>query len=72
MNSFEASNGGIGLTELVAMAQDSFNTQIDAAGWMNTPHPLLDGMSPRDAAQTQAGAKRVAEILTAIKWGGVV
>jgi uncharacterized protein (DUF2384 family) len=58
--------------ELAAMARDTFKTEADADGWMREEHPLLDGQSPFMAAQTKAGAKRVSEILTAIKWGGAV
>nr|WP_276595349.1 MbcA/ParS/Xre antitoxin family protein [Roseateles albus] len=54
------------------MARDTFKTEADADGWMREEHPLLDGQSPFMAAQTKAGAKRVSEILTAIKWGGAV
>jgi len=58
--------------DLVAMAHDTFKTKADAEGWLHKDHPLLDGLSPLRAAQTPAGAKRVSEILTALKWGGVV
>ena len=73
MSSFEKSNSvNVDLRELVDMALETFKTQADAEGWMNAKHPLLNSMSPREAARSEVGAKRVAEILTALKWGGVV
>jgi uncharacterized protein (DUF2384 family) len=58
--------------DLHAMARDTFATQADADGWLREKHPMLEDLSPLEVAQTQAGAQRVAEMLTAIKWGGVV
>ncbi|WP_159099011.1 MbcA/ParS/Xre antitoxin family protein [Aquabacterium olei] len=44
-----------------------------ASVWMNRPHVLLGGASPREAARkSKTGATRVQEILVAIKHGGVV
>lgn len=59
------------LAELEAMSMDVFESEESALGWLKTPHPLLDE-SPIDAAATSYGAQRVREILTAIKYGGVV
>jgi putative toxin-antitoxin system antitoxin component (TIGR02293 family) len=59
------------LAELESLALDVFASAQDAHGWLKKPHPLL-GESPIDAASTSYGAQRVREILTAIKYGGVV
>lgn len=72
-NELEASStGDIDVLDLAEIARDTFKVPADADAWMREKHPLLDGLSPLKAAQTKAGAKRVNEILTAIKWGGVV
>jgi len=44
-----------------------------ASVWMNRPHSLLGGASPRETAKkSKTGTTRVQEILVAIKYGGVV
>ncbi len=40
--------------------------------WMAKAHPLLDGMSPMQAATNEYGGTKVREILNAIEYGGVV
>lgn len=59
-------------SELERMATDTFETREEAAQWLRTPHPMLDGDAPLQIAVTQAGAERVKDILTAIKYGGVL
>jgi putative toxin-antitoxin system antitoxin component (TIGR02293 family) len=59
------------LAELEGLALDVFASAKDAHGWLRKPHPML-GESPIDAASTSYGAQHVREILTAIKYGGVV
>lgn len=53
-------------------AEDTFESKEDAAQWLQRPHPMLDGASPLQMAQTEAGAERVRDILIAIRYGGVV
>ena len=36
---------------------------------MISPHPLLDGRSPLDAAMTDLGARRAEHILNALEYG---
>ena len=36
---------------------------------MTTPHPLLDGRTPIDAARTDLGARRTEQILNALEYG---
>lgn len=59
--------------DLLALAQTVFTNEKAASVWMNRPHVLLGGASPREAARkSKTGATRVQEILVAIKHGGVV
>lgn len=58
--------------ELEEMAADTFESEEAALGWLRRPHPMLEGESPLEAAKTSFGARRVKEILVAIKHGGVV
>lgn len=58
--------------ELEEMANDTFESEDAAHGWLRRPHPMLDGESPLEAAKTSYGARRVKEILVAITHGGVV
>lgn len=55
--------------ELEQMAADIFETKEEAAQWLCRPHPMLKGEVPLQMAKTLAGAERVKEILTAIKFG---
>ncbi|WP_167772938.1 antitoxin Xre/MbcA/ParS toxin-binding domain-containing protein [Ramlibacter humi] len=59
------------LAELEALAQETFETGDGARKWLKTPHPMLDGETPLQAASTSYGAQRVREILVAITHGGV-
>ena len=59
--------------DLLTLAQTVFINEEAASVWMNRPHMLLGGASPREAARkSEAGATRVREILDAIKYGGAV
>lgn len=54
------------------MAEDTFETKEEATQWLQRAHPQLEGESPLEMAQTEAGAERVRDILIAIRYGGVV
>lgn len=60
------------LLELDEIANDTFESEDAALGWLRRAHPMLDGESPLQAAKTSFGAQRVKDILVAIKYGGVV
>jgi len=60
------------LLELDEIANDTFESEEAALGWLRRAHPMLDGESPLQAAKTSFGAQRVKDILVAIKYGGVV
>lgn len=53
-----------------SLARGVFISEAEAENWLNKWHPLL-GASPRNAAATPDGARRVRQILNAIKHGGV-
>lgn len=59
------------LMELLILAQEVFGSSEAAKVWMNKPHPCFEDLPPSQAVSTY-GAKRVMEVLTAIKYGGVV
>jgi uncharacterized protein (DUF2384 family) len=56
---------------LVGLATQVFGAVEDAAGWLTSPHPLLDGESPMQRARTPWGLDKVREILVALRYGGV-
>ncbi len=60
------------LLELDAMARDTFETKEEAAAWLRQPHPMLEGEMPLECAKSGFGAQRVKDMLTAVKYGGVV
>lgn len=60
------------LLELDQMATDIFASEKEASKWLRQPHPMLEGETPLDAAQTSVGTARVKDILLSIKFGGVV
>lgn len=57
------------LEEMERMAADTFQTKAEAAQWLHTPHPMLEGKMPLQVAETPPGAERVRQILVAIKYG---
>jgi putative toxin-antitoxin system antitoxin component (TIGR02293 family) len=67
-----AAEGVLRLLELEAMATDTFESDDAAHGWLRRPHPMLEGECPLEAAKTSFGARRVKDMLVAIKYGGVV
>ncbi|MDI4635205.1 DUF2384 domain-containing protein [Pelomonas sp. V22] len=65
-------NSGAQARSLRAMAVDVFVSTAEADGWLNRPHPLLDGQAPIEHAETAAGEQRVIDMLIALNHGGVV
>ena len=55
--------------ELAALALDVYERVEDAAGWLTTPHPMLDGQTPLQHARTPWGMDLVRSILGGLKWG---
>jgi predicted phosphodiesterase len=54
------------------LARETFQSPSEAADWLRRPHPVLDGMSPLECANSGPGAQRVRDMLVAIRQGGVV
>lgn len=59
------------LLELDKLAREAFESPEEGAEWTRRPHPMLDGETPRECANSSSGAERVKAILAAIKHGGV-
>jgi putative toxin-antitoxin system antitoxin component (TIGR02293 family) len=57
------------LARIVAEARRIWADDDDARDFLTVPHPLLEGRSVLDAAQTELGARRAEEIMAAIEWG---
>lgn len=60
------------ISELKILAANTFETAQDVDDWFLRPHPMLDGKTPQQFANTLEGAQIVRQILVAIKYGGVV
>jgi putative toxin-antitoxin system antitoxin component (TIGR02293 family) len=58
--------------ELTTLATETFGTLEKAALWLKKPHPLLNGASPLDYANSQYALAKVKSMLSAIRYGGVV
>jgi|SRR5450830_200315 len=67
-----SAEGVLRLLELDEIANDTFESEEAALGWLRRAHPMLEGESPLQAAKTSFGAQRVKDILIALKYGGVV
>lgn len=59
------------LTELRALAIETFGSKSKADYWLNKFHPIL-GNSPIATAESASGLIEVEKILNAINYGGVV
>jgi putative toxin-antitoxin system antitoxin component (TIGR02293 family) len=67
-----SAEGVLRIMELVGLAEDVFDSGGSAMGWLKRRHPMLEDETPLEAAKTSYGARRVSDILVAIKYGGVV
>lgn len=57
------------VARLFVHARRALGTEAEARAFMTTPHPLLDGRTPIDAARTDLGARRTEQILNALEYG---
>ncbi|RZJ85440.1 MAG: DUF2384 domain-containing protein [Massilia sp.] len=55
------------LEDLLTLTRSIFQTTKDADSWLRSPHPMLGGATPLDAAATPEGAERVRALLIAIQ-----
>ena len=54
---------------IIALARQVLGDDDRARSFLIKPHPLLDGRAPATVATTNAGARRVEEVLRRIEWG---
>lgn len=54
---------------VLARALDVWGDQDDAADFLVSPHPLLDGDTPIDRARSELGARQVDDLLTKLDLG---
>lgn len=57
------------LARIFATAQYVWDSEEDARAFMNTPHPMLKGITPLDVSMTELGARRVEELLWKLFYG---
>jgi putative toxin-antitoxin system antitoxin component (TIGR02293 family) len=57
------------VARLFVHAVRTLGTEAEARAFMTTPHPLLDGRGPIDAAKTDLGTRRAEQILNALEYG---
>jgi len=55
--------------ELEALSRSVFALERDEMVWWTTPHPLLDGITPRLAAENPDGLEKVRSLLVGFKYG---
>ncbi|CAN5496984.1 DUF2384 domain-containing protein [soil metagenome] len=56
------------LARLMAMAEAVWEDEEDARAFMHEPHPLLDGRTPLEMAETELGARRVERLLMKLEY----
>jgi putative toxin-antitoxin system antitoxin component (TIGR02293 family) len=57
------------LTRIQALAEDVFGDAEQANRWLREGLGIMNGKSPLEVAQTEAGARVVEQILAKIDWG---
>jgi putative toxin-antitoxin system antitoxin component (TIGR02293 family) len=57
------------LARVIAFAEALWGSTEEARGFLNRPHPLLDGEAPLDVARTEIGARRVEGMLYDVEHG---
>ena len=67
--SAEESDRMVRLARVVAMATETFGTSDKASLWLKTPNRVLEGSSPIDLLDTDAGTRSVETTLGRIAWG---
>jgi DNA-binding protein HU-beta len=56
------------LKEIRSLAEHVWENKADAEQFLTSPHAMLDGHTPEEAASTRAGAERVREILMRLEY----
>lgn len=57
------------IARIMALAEHVWENGEDARAFLHEPHPMLDGRSPLEMAQTELGARRVEQLLTRLEYG---
>ncbi|MEK8088641.1 antitoxin Xre/MbcA/ParS toxin-binding domain-containing protein [Thermithiobacillus plumbiphilus] len=57
------------LARVYATAEQVWDSGEDAREFLNTPHPLLHGMTPLEVSMSELGARRVEELLWKLFYG---
>lgn len=52
------------------LAEEVFESKVEAALWMSKPNKALGGSTPIMLCETEIGAKQVRRVLQALEWGG--
>lgn len=60
------------LARIYATAQYVWDSDNDAQTFLQTPHPLLQDLTPLDVSMTELGARRVEELLWKLHYGMAV
>ncbi len=61
------------VAKVLALAREVFHDQAKARGFLDRPHPMLNGRAPRDVARSsRAGANAVINLLGRAAYGGGV
>lgn len=65
----EESDRAVRLLRIQTVAEDTFESADKASVWLRRPLAELNGETPLDVAQTEAGARVIETILAKIAWG---
>jgi len=65
----EESDRAVRLLRIQTVAEDTFGSKEKAKVWLRRPLSELNGETPLDIAQTEAGARVIETILAKIAWG---
>jgi putative toxin-antitoxin system antitoxin component (TIGR02293 family) len=65
----EESDRAVRLVRTQTLAEDTFGSKEKANVWLRRPLSELNGETPLDIAQTEAGARVIETILAKIAWG---
>ncbi len=65
----EESDRAVRLLRIQTVAEETFGSQKKASRWLRRPLAELNGETPLDIAQTEAGARVIETILAKIAWG---
>jgi putative toxin-antitoxin system antitoxin component (TIGR02293 family) len=65
----EESDRAVRLLRIQTVAEETFGSQEKASRWLRRPLAELNGETPLDIAQTEAGARVIETILAKIAWG---